>query len=309
MYIFGPVPSRRLGLSLGIDLLAGKSCNLNCVYCELGKSFKLVSERTLFVKTADVIAEIKEFFNKGGNTDYVTISGSGEPTLALNLGEVIAEIRKITNKKIAVITNGVLLYDKKVRKDLMGADMVLPSLDAVTKETFIRINRPHKSITAEKVIKGLKEFAAEYKGEIWLEIMVVKGFNDNEKEMLEIKKVIDGIPQIKKIQLNTVVRSRAEEAAEPVDSAKLETLRALLGPKAEVIGSYKGGQLKTIDNIEDAMLDALQRRPMTAEDFGQALNISDKEIEKYLKNLLDDGKIIKEVFGDKEFYKFIGKQL
>jgi len=309
MYIFGPVPSRRLGLSLGIDLLAGKSCNLNCIYCELGRSFKLVSKRGVFVKTADVIAEIKEFFDKGGNTDYVTISGSGEPTLALNLGEVISEIKKITDKKIAVITNGVLLSDKNVRKDLMAADVVLPSLDAVTKETFIKINRPHKSITAEKVVKGLKDFAKEYKGEIWLEIMVVKGFNDNEKEILAIKKVIDSIPRIKSIQLNTVVRSRAEESAEPVDAVKLEALRAVLGPKAEVIGNYKGDKLKTIDNIEDAMFDAILRRPMTIEDFVQSLNIQKKDIEKHIKNLVGHGKIIKEVFGDKEFYKSTGKQL
>ena len=163
MYIFGPVPSRRLGLSLGVDPLASKSCNLNCVYCELGRSFKLTAERRVFVETSYIIDELKQYFEKGGEADYITISGSGEPTLALNLGELIGEIKKISSRRIAVITNGVLLSDPDVRRELSGANVVLPSMDAFTEKAYIKVNRPHGSIKINEVIEGLRAFAAEYR--------------------------------------------------------------------------------------------------------------------------------------------------
>ena len=267
MYIFGPVPSRRLGLSLGVDPLASKSCNLNCVYCELGRSFKLTNERKLFVETSFIITELKQFFEKGGITDYVTISGSGEPTLALNLGELVTEIKKITDKPVAVITNGCLLSDPQVRRELMNADVVMPSMDSFLPSTYIKVNRPHGSIKLDQVIQGLRDFASEYKGRIWLEIMVVSGMNDSDNDMLEAKKVLDTIPNIEKIQINTVVRSRAEDYADPVKDLRLRELAMILGPRAEVIGKFTGSTIHTIDGIDDAILEALKRRPMTAKEL------------------------------------------
>ena len=303
MYIFGPVPSRRLGLSLGVDPLASKSCNLNCVYCELGRSFKLVHERKLFVETGLIIAELKQFFDRGGTTDYVTISGSGEPTLALNLGELIAEIKKITDKPVAVITNGVLLADPQVRKELMEADVVMPSMDAFTEQAYIRVNRPHGSIKMASVIEGLRKFSGEYRGEIWLEIMVVSGMNDGDADIIEARKVLDTIPGIKKIQINTVVRSRAESFADPVSDEKMARIAMMLGPRAGVIGKFRGSSIHTIDSVEDAMIDALKRRPMTLIDFEMTLGLKKAELEQCLKTLMDRGLVEKEFFNGKDFYK------
>ncbi len=303
MYIFGPVPSRRLGLSLGIDPLASKSCNLNCVYCELGRSFKLVNERKLFVPTAAIIDELKKFFAAGGETDHVTISGSGEPTLALNLGELIDEIKKVTVKPVAVITNGVLLSDPQVRRELLKADVVLPSMDAFTESAYIKVNRPHGSIKMEHVIEGLRAFAGEYKGRIWLEIMVIKGMNDSDADMLAARKVLDTIPGIEKIQINTVVRSRAESFADPVKDEAMKHMAEILGPRAEVVGKFTGGTLHTMDGAEDAMYEALKRRPMTINDIEASIGLTPAKAAESLESLLRRGLIKKEVFNDKEFFK------
>jgi wyosine [tRNA(Phe)-imidazoG37] synthetase (radical SAM superfamily) len=303
VYIFGPVPSRRLGLSLGIDPLASKSCNLNCVYCELGRSFKLVSERRIFVPTADIIGELKTYLDGGGEADFITISGSGEPTLALNLGELIGAIKKITDKHIAVITNGVLLSDALVRKELSGADVVLPSMDAFTESAYIKVNRPHGSIKVNTVIGGLRAFAAEYTGEIWLEIMVVSGMNDSDADIFEARRVLDTIPGIKRIQINTVVRSRAEAFAEPVSDEKMAHIAMLLGTRAEVIGKFMGSSLHTIDSVEDAVLEAIKRRPMTAEEFQRTMGLTKVETIRVLNLLIDRGFVKKDFFNAKEFYK------
>lgn len=304
MYIFGPVPSRRLGLSLGVDPLASKSCNLNCVYCELGRSFKLTNERKLFVETDFIITELKQFFDKGGITDYVTISGSGEPTLAINLGELITEIKKITDKPVAVITNGCLLTDPQVRLELMNADVVMPSMDAFSQAAYTKVNRPHGSIKMDSVIDGLRKFASEYKGRIWLEIMVVSGMNDSDKDILEAKKVLDTIPQIEKIQINTVVRSRAEDYADPVKDLRLRQIANTLGPRAEVIGKFMGSSIHTIDGIDDAMLEALKRRPMTAKEFEETMGLKRIEVEMALGKLVQGGFVEKDHFNGKDFFKY-----
>jgi wyosine [tRNA(Phe)-imidazoG37] synthetase (radical SAM superfamily) len=303
MYIFGPVPSRRLGLSLGVDLLNCKSCNLNCVYCELGRTFKYVSGRRIFVKTDDVIKEIKDFFEKGGNADYVTFSGAGEPTLALNLGEAMDAARKITNRKIALITNAVLFSDKKVREEAALADLVLPSVDAVSEEAFKRTDRPHGSIDLKKYLEGLKAFAGEYRGKIWVEVMAVKGFNDSDAEISAIGRYLESLPNIERIQVNTVVRARAEEAAAPVDDETLAHIKKLLGPKAEVIGSFTGGRIDTIDKPETAVLSIIKLRPSTVEDIMSVLPAEENEILAYLENFVKKGMAEKLLLNGKKFYR------
>jgi len=303
MYIFGPVPSRRLGLSLGVDLLNCKSCNFNCIYCELGRTFKYTSERKIFVKTDDVIKEIKDFLDKKNKTDYITFSGSGEPTLALNLGEAIKETKKITNIPIALITNGSFFYDKEVRNDITDADVVLPSFDAADEATFIKINRPHRSFNFKRFLDGFIQFCVEYRGKIWVEVMVVKNINDNDEHILKLKTIFDKIPKIEKIQLNTVVRSRAENYAEPVSERQLTHIKNLLGNKAEIIGFFKGEKIKTIDNLKDAILSIVRLRPVTLQDLKDVLNFKEEEILLNLEELEKEHLIKKEnVFG-KEFYK------
>lgn len=303
MYLFGPVPSRRLGLSLGVDLLNCKSCNLNCVYCELGRTFKYVEGRRIFVKTQDVLNELKDYFNKGGKADYITFSGAGEPTLALNLGEAMEGARKITNRKIALITNAVLFFDKKVREEAAKADVVLPSVDAASEDVFIKLNRPHKGIGLEKYLDGLRQFTAEYGGKVWVEVMVVKGLNDADDEVLKLKKYLDSLKHVDRIQINTVVRARAEESAGPVDDGKLQHIKSLLGPKAEVIGKYSGEKIETIDNPGSAVLSMLRLRPVTLEDILEVLPADKKQVQNYLDDFVKKGMAEKLLMDGKEFYR------
>ena len=163
-HLFGPVPSRRLGISLGVDVVKSKTCNLNCVYCECGATTNLTNERQEYVASGEIIAEIKDYLSKGLYLDYITFSGWGEPTLNSELGKMIREIKKITDTKICVITNGILLYDENVRKDLMAADLVMPNMDYVTEESLAKIGRPAEGISIERIVSGLKLFRKEYKG-------------------------------------------------------------------------------------------------------------------------------------------------
>jgi wyosine [tRNA(Phe)-imidazoG37] synthetase (radical SAM superfamily) len=303
MYLFGPVPSRRLGLSLGVDLLNCKSCNLNCVYCELGRTFKYVNDRKIFVRTKDVLEEISGFFVKGGTADYVTFSGAGEPTLALNLGEAMEGARKITNKKIALITNAVLFSDKTVRKEAEKADVVLPSVDAASEEVFKKLNRPQKGIGLEKYLKGLRQFASEYGGRIWAEVMVVKGLNDSDTEINKIRQYLDTLKSLERIQINTIVRARAEESAGPVDNEKLEHIKKLLGPKAEVIGAFTGEKIETIDKPEAAVFSIIKLRPVTVEDILSVLPVKEKEIQAYLDGFIEKGMAEKLLLNGREFYR------
>jgi len=184
-YLFGPVPSRRLGMSLGVDLVPKKVCSLNCVYCEVGRTTTLTIERKEYIKYDKIIEELTNYFNNNPEPDYITFSGYGEPTLNIRIGDIIQFIKQ--NKPgipIAILTNGTLLYDKKVRKELMDADVVLPSLDAATEKGFLKINRPPKTLTLEKYIQGLITFRKEYKGKIWLEIFILPNYNDSEKELI-----------------------------------------------------------------------------------------------------------------------------
>jgi wyosine [tRNA(Phe)-imidazoG37] synthetase (radical SAM superfamily) len=181
-HLFGPVPSRRLGMSLGVDLIPKKVCSLNCVYCEVGKTTNLTLERKEYVSVEAVKAELKHYFNHNSFAvpDYITFSGSGEPTLNIYLGEILQFIKE--NKPdipIAVLTNGTLLYKEEVRKSLLQADVVLPSLDAATEPVFKKINRPVKDLNISECIQGLIEFRKEFSNKIWLEIFILPGYNDN----------------------------------------------------------------------------------------------------------------------------------
>ncbi len=304
MYIFGPVPSRRLGLSLGVDLIAGKKvCNNNCIYCELGKTLNLTNKRQVFVKTVDVLAEIRRFFEKGGEADFVTFSGSGDPTLALNLGEVISGVKKISDKKIAILTNSALFYDENVRKEAALADVVFPSVDAGSKEVFEKINRPHESVDFKRMINGLIEFSKESGVDIKPEVLIVKGFNDSDGEVLKIKKIIDSIENVSEIQVNTVVRSRAEKYAEPAEPEKLRRISGLLGEKAVVIGGYKGGKIPSGENLASMVISGLKKRPMTINDISQAFEAPKSQIKILVEKLHARGELEKEEFEGKEFYK------
>jgi wyosine [tRNA(Phe)-imidazoG37] synthetase (radical SAM superfamily) len=167
-YLYGPVPSRRLGRSLGVDIVPFKLCTLDCVYCQLGKTTKKTLQRGDFLPVEAVLAELKSRLADGLEADFITIGGSGEPTLHSRLGALIDGIKKLTSIPVAVLTNGTLLYKKDVRADCAKADVVLPSLDAADEQTFRRINRPRSGLTVEQLISGLCAFRSEFTGQIWL---------------------------------------------------------------------------------------------------------------------------------------------
>jgi len=293
-HLFGPVPSRRLGMSLGIDLIPKKVCSLNCVYCEVGKTTKLTPDRMEYVKYGRVIAELKQFMSNDPKIDYITFSGSGEPTLNSRIGDVINFIRKdYPDVKIAVLTNGTLLFDQKLRTELLQADVILPSLDAASQSAFEKINRPDSNLKIETYIQGLIDLRKEYKGNIWLEIFLLKGYNDSKDELDLLKNAILKINP-DSIQLNTMDRPGTvagliplskNELQEIIDYWNLAHVEIIASAQERTsVESYSG-------DIETAILETIARRPCTLNDLHRFLGIHVNEINKYLGTLEANNKI------------------
>ena len=192
-YIYGPIPSRRLGKSLGISPISKKTCNLSCVYCQLGLTDKMTNNSVYEYDYLEIISELKEVLNSTSDIDCITIVGEGEPTLYLKLEVLIDEIKKITDKPIAVITNATRFTEKEVYQALLKADIVLPSIDAYDEISFKKINRPHKDLKYNDIINSLIKFSNEYRGQIWLETMVCKDYNDSEEALKLLKELADKI--------------------------------------------------------------------------------------------------------------------
>ena len=236
--IYGPVNSRRLKLSLGISLTPDKTCSFNCIYCQLGPTKECVIERKEYVLEDDIVAELKSWLDNNiidaREINYISFSGSGEPTLYNKIDSLIKRIKKITAIPLAVITNSSLLHIASVRKELLEAHLIIPSLDAVTKEVFQKIDRPHSGIKIEDVIDGLVNLRQEFKGKIWLEVMLVKGINDDLRHIRKLKEAIDKI-RPDKIHLNSPVRATAESDIQAVDAKKLLKIKEILGDNCEII--------------------------------------------------------------------------
>jgi len=237
-YIYGPLNSRRLGLSLGLSLTPQKTCNLDCLYCQLGKTVRRVDERCEYISIEDILGELKSWLDNNPEEvkelNYITLSGAGEPTLNSGLGKLIGAVKKLSKAKIAVITNSTLLPDARLRADLAAADLIVPSLDAATVDVFDRINRPDPKIDLNKVIEGLVDLKKEFHGKIWLEVMLVAGINDDIGHIRKLKEAIDRINP-DKIQLNSPVRTTAEPGILPVAKEKLEQIREMFGSNCEII--------------------------------------------------------------------------
>jgi len=237
-YIYGPVESRRLGLSLGITLTPQKACSYDCIYCQLGKTTDKTRERKGYAAIGDILTELKECLKTLSSAsrapDYISFSGFGEPTLNIDIARAVKEIKKLTKIPLALITNASLFIDSRVRRDVLEMDLIIPSLDAVTQDVFERIDRPVSSIKIEDVIKGLVSLMQEFKGKVYLEIMLVKGINDSLDYAEEFKKAIARINP-DKIQLNLPVRSTAEVGVEVPDTVRLLEIKDILGDKCEII--------------------------------------------------------------------------
>ncbi len=282
-YVFGPVPSRRLGRSLGIDLVPFKTCTYDCIYCQLSRTTSRTLLRKEWAPLEDILQQIKDKLPT--NPDYITLSGSGEPTLYSRIDELIAAIKKITTIPVAIITNASLLHLPEVRTAILQADLVIPSLDAADEATFRHVNRPSEEITFEQMVSGLIAFRKEYKGQYWLEVFLLAGVNDTPQQvrkMVEIAKRIN--PD--RIQLNTVTRPPVETDALPVPQEQMQRFARMFSPTAEVIADYRPApERPEFTGRPRDILDILSRRPCTAEDIAQGLGANLRQIQEQLQQL------------------------
>jgi len=302
-YTFGPVPSRRLGRSLGVDLVPMKTCSFNCVYCQLGRTNEPTVERAEFMPASDVLAEIRSRLTEGASPDFITLSGGGEPTLYRDIGEIIAGIKEITRIPVAVLTNGSLFRDAAVRRDCLGADAIMPSLDAGDQETFERINRPHESITLAGLVEGLVRLRSEFTGKMWLEVFLIEGINATEEHCRRIASLIEGIGP-DRVDLNTAVRPTTEFGIRRVPKARMNELRAVFGPKARVVADYaKVAKHVSGDVTPESVFATLDRRPCTLEDICAGLNAHAAEVSKVLGILMNDGRVVKGEQDGKAYYR------
>lgn len=274
-HLFGPVPSRRLGLSLGVDLLPFKTCTLDCVYCQLGPTTCLTLARERRVSTAMVLEEIRS--RSEDEFDYLTLAGSGEPLLHLGLDEIIRGAKETVDKPVALLTNGTLFFRDDVRREVLEADLIIPSLDAATAPTFERVNRPHPDLSIDEIVEGLVRLREEFSGDIWLEVMLVKGVNDFEAPL--IAEAAERIGA-ERVQLNTVVRPPAEPV-QPLSPEEMEGMLEIFSG-AEVIADW-GRDLSK--KTEVLIRDLLTRRPCTLEEISSLSGLHRNEILKYLEVL------------------------
>jgi wyosine [tRNA(Phe)-imidazoG37] synthetase (radical SAM superfamily) len=291
-YLFGPVPSRRLGISLGIDLIPHKTCSLNCVYCECGRTTNLTIERKEYVPTDQVINELDQYLKDQPQLDYITFAGSGEPLLHSRIGQIIDCLKTAhPGYKLCLLTNGTLFTDQNTRKEVLDLDLIIPSLDAATEESFVKVNRPHKSLECNQMIEDLVKLREEFPGTIILEIMIVPGLNDSQQELVALKSAIKRI-RPDRVQLGTLDRPGTESWVEAAPLETMEAIARFLG-NVELIGNFKPRrQIASFNEMHsDSILEILKRRPCTVEDLQQSLNLHPAELQKYVNQLLEENLI------------------
>lgn len=286
-HIYGPVPSRRLGSSLGVDPVPMKTCCYNCVYCQLGETKLKTLRRKPYIKADNILKELEKTL-RSTKPDFITISGSGEPTLNSQIGKLVRRIKEMTDIPLAVITNGAILGD--MGDEVLDADVILPSLDAADPSSFTRINRPHPYLSINKVVEGLSKFRKEFKGKIWLEVMLVGGINDAEEQLLEIKKAVELIKP-DKVQLNLPLRPPPCD----ISPGNIKMAEEILG--GEIIVE------KSIESSSSTIEETLSRRPMTAEDISTLLRISKEEVLKMIEILVEEDKVETIRFRGKKFFR------
>ncbi len=309
-YIYGPVPSRRLGLSLGINIVPYKTCSYNCIYCEVGKTTRLAVKRKSFFSPDEIIQEFCDYINKVGKLNYVTLSGSGEPTLNKDIGVLINRVKDETDKPVAVLTNGSLLWMDEVKEELKNADVIIPSLDAASENMFKMINRPHPSLNINRIIEGIKDFTQSFKGKLWLEVLLVRGMNDTKDETRKIAEAINVINP-SKVQLGTVTRPGVEDYALPVAAEKLnsikEELNKLCHAPVETIREFDKSNVDFLVNLDKAVLKMIAIRPCTLEDLIRAFDVDEQTMKATLEKLKQERSIEQGVFSGKMFFKGLNR--
>lgn len=287
-HIFGPVPSRRLGISLGVDLVMHKTCSLDCVYCECGRTTHLTVTPEEYVPIASIKEELTAFLSTSPELDFITFSGAGEPTLHSGIGE-IADFIKVNfpQYKLALLTNSTLLCLEEVRNRLLAIDVVVASVDAASDEAFRRINRPHPGLSSGEIEAGLVSFRNVFENRLWVEVFLVPGVNDSREELSGIRKMLGRIGP-DKVQVNTLDRPGTEDWVSPVGKNELEWAASFL-QCAELIPSpcaHKAPGRE--DDLAGRVLAVIKRRPLTIEDISQMLGVEQAEALKQLRNMIND---------------------
>ena len=325
-HIFGPVNSRRLGRSLGVDLFQDKICTLNCIYCEVGATVHLTCERAEYAPTSDIKAEIDAYCldrERVAELDFITVTASGEPSLHVHFGEILAHLKKTVAKPVAVLTNGTTLTDSQVRREMSLADVVIPSLDSALPAGFRKIDRPAACIDLERVIDGLVTFSHQYEGKIWLEILLAQGINDSREEVEALRQAVRRM-RLDRIQLNTVARPPLESFARPLAGKSIESIARrfreddplrpvdLLAFQADQNDESEKPQkfYFNLDREADQqaftveLVEMLKRRPCTAADINRTFHLGGAEkVELLLGTLVRDGRIQKRTHGNSVYYQ------
>ena len=292
-YLFGPVPSRRFGRSLGVDLNPYKTCSLDCVFCQLGRTVDKTLKRLEYVPTEEVLYELEQWLKKDGKADYITLSGSGEPTLHSRFGEVLEFIRSKSTIPAVLLTNGTMLYLPEVRGAAKCADVVKMSLSAWDQESYSRVNRPHTELGFDRLVEGQKAFRAEFKEKLWVEVFLVGGMNSSSEDVCKIAALAQQIHP-DRIQLNTAVRPPAEDFAVALSKGHMESLTHLFHPTAEVIAEFKGKHVGRVQTNQGTIFSMLKRRPCTADQIAEVFDMHFNEVSKYIGILMRSNQIYAE---------------
>ncbi len=308
-YLFGPVPSRRFGRSLGLDLVTAKTCSFDCPFCEVGSTTLSTCERLEYVPTADVIGEFNHWLDNGGAADVITLAGSGEPTLHSRFGDIIDAIKDRCDITVVLLTNSTLLHLPEVRVAAAKANIVKGSLSAWDTESFRLINRPAEGLKLDQVVDSLRQFRQEFSGKLWLEVFILKSVNDKPADIAKIAALAESIaPDV--VQLNTVVRPPAESSAQPISHDDLLRLAPLFSPPAEIIARFEAGASTNKASTVTAqhVLAMLMRRPCSAEDISGAFSISTETVAQLVEELLDTESIHAIERSDARYYAPYDKQ-
>jgi wyosine [tRNA(Phe)-imidazoG37] synthetase (radical SAM superfamily) len=302
-YVYGPVPSRRLGRSLGIDLVPFKTCSYDCIYCQLGRTTHKTTQRREWAPLNVILSELKTHLST--KPDFITISGSGEPTLHSGIGSLIKSIHAMTDIRVAVLTNGSLLWLEEVREALSHADLVIPSLDAGNEQLFRQVNRPHRDINFHRMLNGLYEFRKSFSGRYWLEVLLVGGITALPTPVQEIAEITEWISP-DRIHLNTVFRPPAESFAAPVPQELMECYATAFGDKAEVIGKSKTSPVARLSGADSREVLALvSRRPCTLEDIATGLGLDLAEASSYVEQLSAAGLLENKHQGRRLYFRVV----
>jgi len=302
--VYGPVPSRRLGRSLGVDLVPFKTCTYDCVYCQLGRTTTKTTERKEYVPVEEVLSELREKLAADEPCDVIGLAGSGEPTLHSGIGTLVRAIKGMTKIPVAVLTNGSLLWMEEVQEALLGADFVLPSLDAGDAHLFQWVNRPSEAISFERMVAGLESFTKRFRGEVWLEVLLLDGVTAYPAQVEKIATLVRRIGP-SRVQLNTASRPPAELFARAVSESRMLALASLLPGRVEVLTAREEAGAhgaSGADPSEPEILTLLARRPCTASDVAVGLGLHLTEALKHLEHLCAAGTVKTASSDDRTFY-------